>query len=78
MTNLQGENICEQTACLPNPCQNGGVCSLSDTEGRGYECACKRGYTGSNCNEDRDECIEGKQSKNSNDDIIIMLDLQIL
>ena len=60
MTRLQGENICEQTACLPNPCQNGGACSLSDTEELGYVCACTRGYVGRNCNEDRNECTDGK------------------
>lgn len=61
VTNLQGENICEQTPCLPNLCQNGGVCSLSDTELLGYTCACKGGYIGSSCNEDRDECIDGNR-----------------
>jgi hypothetical protein len=80
VTNLQGQNICEQTACLPNPCQNGGVCSLSDAEGRGYECTCKSGYTGITCNEDRDECTEGiyRYSKNKtlcNDDVITSMQI---
>lgn len=56
------------------------MCSLSDTEGRGYECACGRGYNGSNCNNDRNECIEGKKKINVliigtlyNDDVILII-----
>lgn len=63
MTGVQGDNICEETPCLPNPCKNRGVCSISDTQG-GYVCTCKNGYSGENCNEDQDECADGKQSVN--------------
>ena len=41
------------TLCLPDPCQNGGHCSLSEES---YECKCERGYTGANC-EYSDLCL---------------------
>ncbi|XP_041464950.1 uncharacterized protein LOC121415706 isoform X1 [Lytechinus variegatus] len=36
-------------ACLPSPCQNGGTCYRSGTEG--YLCSCPAGFTGKNCTE---------------------------
>ncbi|KAL8599967.1 hypothetical protein ACOMHN_038966 [Nucella lapillus] len=33
-------------SCFPNPCQNGAMCSLTNT---GYTCGCKPGYSGSHC-----------------------------
>ena len=32
--------------CSPNPCQNGGKCT---DEAYSYKCACKQGYSGTNC-----------------------------
>ena len=58
MTSLQGNNICEESPCLPNPCKNGGSCSANDV-GNGYVCTCKSGYIGSDCIEDRNECADG-------------------
>lgn len=36
-----------QTACTPNPCQNGGVCSLGS--GSSYVCTCPLDVSGTNC-----------------------------
>uniref|UniRef100_A0A8C2BHM0 FAT atypical cadherin 3a n=1 Tax=Cyprinus carpio TaxID=7962 RepID=A0A8C2BHM0_CYPCA len=43
----------EISVCLPNPCQNGGVCKPI---GNAFICSCKRGYTGATCEEDVNEC----------------------
>lgn len=32
--------------CMPNPCQNNGLCTASGTS---YTCACLAGYTGQRC-----------------------------
>ena len=58
VTSIEGGNVCELSPCLPNPCTNGGVCSISDVE-NGYVCACRSGYIGENCTQDRDECANG-------------------
>lgn len=34
------------TSCDPNPCQNGGQCI---EQGGSYQCSCKEGYSGDNC-----------------------------
>ena len=59
----RGRN-CEMNDCNPNPCENGGNCSVSKvicinlschnfhlqiTAGNGYSCTCATGYIGSNC-----------------------------
>ena len=36
------------------PCKNGGTCSTGDPNQ--YSCACSSGYTGTDCEEDIDEC----------------------
>lgn len=41
------------TVCAPNPCQNGGTCSQS---GGNYTCACKPGYSGTNCETQSNAC----------------------
>lgn len=60
VTGLEGDNVCEQTACLPNPCQNGGLCRVNDEASGGYVCDCTDGYTGTDCMLDVDECLDGK------------------
>ena len=60
VTAIQGVDICEQTACTPNPCRNGGKCELTDNMVGGYVCTCAEGFTGRNCIDDVDECINGK------------------
>eukprot|EP00051_Salpingoeca_urceolata_P023612 m.403867 g.403867 ORF g.403867 m.403867 type:complete len:822 (-) comp20123_c1_seq2:123-2588(-) len=43
-----------QEECSPNPCQNGGSCSVPNAgtdEYAKYECACTAGYTGPTCSE---------------------------
>ena len=60
VTSVSGENICEESVCLPNPCQNGGACQLSDDATGGYECSCRDGYTGNDCSEDVNECLDSK------------------
>jgi hypothetical protein len=39
--------------CDPSPCQNGGSCT---NDAAGYTCACPAGYTGTNCENEIDEC----------------------
>uniref|UniRef100_A0A671P9T6 FAT atypical cadherin 3a n=1 Tax=Sinocyclocheilus anshuiensis TaxID=1608454 RepID=A0A671P9T6_9TELE len=43
----------EISVCMPNPCQNSGVCKPI---GNAFICSCKRGYTGVTCEEDVNEC----------------------
>lgn len=38
--------IATPSPCLPNPCANGGTCTVSGTS---YTCACTAGFSGSNC-----------------------------
>ena len=46
---------CADTACSPDPCQNGGTCT--DNGDTTYTCTCAAGYTGTNCETDIDECV---------------------
>lgn len=39
--------------CSSNPCQNGGICTNTFM---GYTCKCTDAWTGTNCNEDVNEC----------------------
>ncbi|XP_030632872.1 protocadherin Fat 3a isoform X2 [Chanos chanos] len=50
----------EISVCMPNPCQNAGVCKPI---GNAFICSCKRGYTGVTCEEDVNEC-EREQCEN--------------
>lgn len=38
----------EQNKCHPNPCRNGGTCT-GINEGEGFECTCREGFKGKNC-----------------------------
>ena len=35
-------------ACAPNPCNNGGTCADTNTDGIA-ECACGKGFSGDTC-----------------------------
>ena len=48
--------MCNFTACLSNPCQNRGQCSV---QGSGYSCRCQPGWSGKNCEKDNNECELG-------------------
>ncbi|XP_020894852.1 adhesive plaque matrix protein 2-like [Exaiptasia diaphana] len=39
---------CEIDMCSPNPCQNGGICTVKDG-GTNYSCTCLVDITGRNC-----------------------------
>ena len=39
--------IFTDSKCSPNPCQNGGTCTLKGYTG--YKCQCRPGYCGKNC-----------------------------
>lgn len=42
-------------SCISDPCKNGAQCSPAPVDG-GYECECRSGWQGDNCDEDVDEC----------------------
>lgn len=44
-------DYCENDACNPNPCQNGGECVRDDSENR-YHCLCPSNKRGVNCERD--------------------------
>ena len=49
-----GLGSCESNGCTPpNPCQHSGTCQASSG---GYTCTCASGWTGTNCEQDIDEC----------------------
>ena len=60
ITDVVAENLCEISSCSPNPCANGGECRPDDSVEGGYSCACPDGYTGADCTEDVDECLDGE------------------
>ncbi|KAF6720859.1 Protocadherin Fat 3 [Oryzias melastigma] len=43
----------KKTVCVPNPCQNSGVCKPI---GNAFLCSCRRGFRGLVCEEDVNEC----------------------
>ena len=59
-TSSSGENLCNQTACSPSPCHNGGSCELQSDVIDGYVCTCTVGYTGVDCESDINECGNSK------------------
>ena len=61
-TDVNGTDLCEESACSPSPCMNGGDCSLQTEVAGGYVCSCSVGYTGVNCEADINECEDGECS----------------
>ena len=55
--------------CLTNPCQNSGVCTESGTDAAvllgEYNCECPVGTSGTNCEEDINECTTVNPCQNS-------------
>jgi cubilin len=49
--------LCERLVdpCFSNPCMNGGICSASRF-GRRYSCACLKGFSGINCQNQARRC----------------------
>ncbi|XP_072013051.1 hyalin-like isoform X2 [Amphiura filiformis] len=47
------EHNCDSDDCLPQPCQNGGICSDGDNS---YTCYCRRGFVGLQCEHNINEC----------------------
>ncbi|XP_037922140.1 protein crumbs isoform X2 [Hermetia illucens] len=47
------ENMNCDLPCHSSPCQNNGTCR---NKGDNYECLCTEGWTGTNCEQDIDEC----------------------
>ena len=60
IADVYGDQLCEMDSCNPNPCKNSGVCTLDDEFVGGYKCSCRQGYQGTNCEEDSNECLDGK------------------
>ena len=48
--------FCDSGPCYPDPCINGGMCSLNANSSNGFECACPDTFTGDLCEVDVDEC----------------------
>ena len=46
-------------ACASNPCNAAAICDTSIVNGS-YTCRCPAGFSGTDCNEDIDECLEGE------------------
>lgn len=65
MTSVTAESgFCDSGPCYPNPCLNGGTCSLNANASNGYECACPDTFTGDICEVDVDECLILGRNKN--------------
>lgn len=47
--------------CASNPCNAGAICDTSVVNGS-YTCRCPAGFVGPNCDQDINECNEGKAS----------------
>ena len=47
--------LCNRTACSKNPCQNKGVCEVTDT---GFQCICTSSWKGKTCEENINECVQ--------------------
>ena len=46
------------TACVPNPCKNGGTCKLDVDDPSGYRCVCPWRYAGLHCESKYEELFE--------------------
>ena len=76
VTGVSSDAVCDQSACSPNPCMNGGSCELNQDVDGGYECFCRNGYTGTDCETDIDECRP--ESKDYNCGVIVVCTSQNL
>ena len=47
------KDVVQNNLCLPNPCQNGGVCSVN---GSNILCHCPQGYSGQKCEQKTTKC----------------------
>ena len=54
MLQNQTIKVTRSNPCEPNPCQNGGECSIATDDN--FECSCGDFWTGSTCESDIDEC----------------------
>ena len=54
MLQNQTIKVIRSNPCEPNPCQNGGECSIATDDN--FECSCDDFWTGSTCESDIDEC----------------------
>ncbi|XP_066270856.1 von Willebrand factor D and EGF domain-containing protein-like [Branchiostoma lanceolatum] len=52
--NVDGKTCDDVNECTSAPCQNGGECQDGVNQ---YTCSCARGWVGTHCEEDIDECI---------------------
>ncbi len=63
MSQITGARIfVAHSDCDLNACENGGICAVENSTTAGHECDCALGYRGSRCEEDINECLEGKVS----------------
>ena len=51
-------------ACLSSPCRNGGRCLDTAANASRYNCSCRKGFVGSNCEVDVNECSGPSQCAN--------------
>lgn len=47
---------CKEDPCMPNPCQNDGVCVVTESD-LAYQCNCSSAWTGLLCTTDVNECL---------------------
>ena len=56
VTTATNGDICPQSPCLSNPCNGNGIC---EDNGDSFTCRCMPGWSGSQCNNDVNECDLG-------------------
>ena len=64
-------------ACASNPCRApNAICETSVINGS-YKCRCPVGYTGHNCDEDINECEEGKNDNSKRETILYQYETSV-
>ncbi|XP_076325413.1 terribly reduced optic lobes isoform X10 [Tachypleus tridentatus] len=53
-----------RSPCLPNPCQNNGLCNEDYSRLDSYRCDCQSGFRGDNCEIEEDPCYVLQPCKN--------------